>query len=205
MHYSSLNNTAGEILEGNVRGQSTQVSDREDPRKRVDESGEEEYDCRGGVKEEKEVFLLWVDAVKRIDVLCHLCAGVTQVCFWSAPMWCWCHINYMSLRQCVSGLLRDGRLCVRPSERLGSWALVCLLRKSCNVIPRLGLHTMWCVCVCEYVALCACVLSTSASVWVCRGWECEFAIRNTHTHVRYSHLVGTCHCHNASPSPLPWR
>lgn len=58
MHYSSLNNTAGEILEGNVRGQSTQVSDGEDPRKRVDESGEEEYDCRGGVKEEKEVFLL---------------------------------------------------------------------------------------------------------------------------------------------------
>lgn len=172
--------------------------------RRVDESGEEEYDCRGGVK---EVFLLWADAVKRIDVLCHLCAGVTQVCFWSAPMWCWCHINYMSLRQCVSGLLRDGRLCVRPSERLGSWALVCLLRKSCNVIPRLGLHTMWCVCVCvcEYVALCACVLSSSASVWVCRGWECEFAIRNTHTHVRYSHLVGTCHCHNASPSPLPWR
>lgn len=41
-----------------MRGQSTQVSDREDPRKRVDESGEEEYDCRGGVKEEKEVFLL---------------------------------------------------------------------------------------------------------------------------------------------------
>lgn len=173
--------------------------------RRVDESGEEEYDCRGGEKEEKEVFLLWADAVKRIDVLCHLCAGVTQVCFWSAPMWCWCHINYMSLRQCVSGLLRDGRLCVRPSERLGSWALVCLLRKSCNVIPRLGLHTMWCVCVCVSTWLCVHVCCHPLQVCESAEDESVSLLSETHTHLRYSHLVGTCHCHNASPSPLPWR
>lgn len=157
--------------------------------RRVDESGEEEYDCRGGEKEEKEVFLLWADAVKRIDVLCHLCAGVTQVCFWSAPMWCWCHINYMSLRQCVSGLLRDGRLCVRPSERLGSWALVCLLRKSCNVIPRLGLHTMWCVCVCVwvrgFVCMCAVILCKCVSLQRMRAWVCY----QKHTHMSGIHIL----------------
>lgn len=150
--------------------------------RRVDESGEEEYDCRGGVKEEKEVFLLWADAVKRIDVLCHLCAGVTQVCFWSAPMWCWCHINYMSLRQCVSGLLRDGRLCASEWEvRFLSFSVSVEEKLQCDSQTRVA-HDVMCVCVWVrgFVCMCAVILCKCVSLQRMRVWVCY----QKHTHAR---------------------